>query len=59
MQKTKKMSSTDPIKIMGFNQGTRERLVALFLHHTLLVLLVVKSIIIVSTNQTDYSDESF
>ena len=59
MQKTKKVSSTDPTKILGINQGGRERLVALVLNHTLVVLLVVKSIIIVSTNQTDYSDESF
>ena len=59
MQKTEKMSSTDPTKIMRFNRGGRERLVALVLHHTLVVLLVVKSIIIVSTKQTDYSDDSF
>ena len=59
MQKTKRMSSTDPTKIVGYNQGARERLVAPAFHHTHVVLLVVKSIIIVSTNQTDYGDESF
>ena len=53
------MSSRDPTKILGYNQGARERLVAPVFHHTHVVLLVVKSIIIVSTNQTDYGDESF
>jgi hypothetical protein len=53
------MSSTDPTKILGYNQGARERLVAPVFYHTHVVLLVVKSIIIVSTNQTDYGDESF
>jgi hypothetical protein len=53
------MSSTDPTKIVGYNQGARERLVAPVFYHTHVVLLVVKSIIIVSTNQTDYGDESF
>ena len=58
MQKTKKMSSTNPTKSMGYNQGARERLVAPVFHHTIVVLLVVKSIIIVSTNQTIYGEES-
>ena len=55
MQKTKKMSSTDPTKILGFNQGGRERLVALVLRHAAVVLLII----IVSSNQTDHGDERF
>jgi hypothetical protein len=44
---------------LGFNKGARDGLVAPIFYHTPVVLLILKSIIIVSANQTDHGDERF